>query len=158
MRCHGGGCLNARDESGTRRERLETLCRGAGVAILYVFGSRADEVSRWLRDDTCPLPPGISDVDIAAKFLGSADVGVDRRVDLAIAVEDLLGVNRVDLVDLDQADAFLAANAIRGNRLYAADDYFADEYDLYVLRRAGDLAPLERQRLAMILGRDDGSR
>ena len=30
----------------------------------------------------------------------------------------------------------------------------ADEYDLYVLRRAGDLAPLERQRIALIPGEE----
>ena len=33
-----------------------------------------------------------------------------------------------------------------------ADSYEADEYDLYVLRRAGDLAPHERERIALILG------
>jgi hypothetical protein len=36
--------------------------------------------------------------------------------------------------------------------LYARDEDDADEYDLYVLRRAGDLAPLERERIALILG------
>jgi hypothetical protein len=29
-----------------------------------------------------------------------------------------------------------------------------DEYDLYILRRAGDLAPLERERKALILGKN----
>ena len=70
-----------------------------------------------------------------------------------MALEDLLGVTRVDLVVLAEAGAFLAANAIRGERLYARDTYQADEYDLYVLRRAGDLAPLERERQALILGK-----
>ena len=134
------------------------LCRRASLAILYAFGSRASEVSRWLKGEGCTLAPGPSDVDIAAKFLGGVKVGIEQRVELAIALEDFLGVSRVDLVDLDQADAFLAANAIRGDRLYAQDAYLADEYDLYVLRRAGDLAPLERERLALILERDSGSR
>ena len=67
-------------------------------------------------------------------------------------MEDLLDVTRVDLVCLDDADPFLAANVIRGERLYARNTYEADEYDLYVLRRAGDLAPLERERLTLILG------
>jgi hypothetical protein len=53
---------------------------------------------------------------------------------------------------LDEADPFLAAEIIRGERLYAQDTYIADEYDLYVLRRAGDLIPLERERIALILG------
>jgi hypothetical protein len=70
------------------------------------------------------------------------------------ALEDLFGVARVDLVILREADPFLAANIVRGERLYALDPYAADEYDLYVLRRAGDLAPLERERMALILGEE----
>ena len=45
----------------------------------------------------------------------------------------------------------LAEEIIRGERLYAQNEYEADEYDLYVLRRAGDQAPLEREWLAQIL-------
>jgi len=77
---------------------------------------------------------------------------VEAKVRLAIALEDLLGVGRVDLVCLPEVDPFLAANVVRGERLYAREEYEADEYDLYVLRRAGDLAPLERERMALILG------
>jgi uncharacterized protein len=66
-------------------------------------------------------------------------------------LETLFHVSRVDLCILQEVDAFLAANIIRGERIYAENSYFADEYDLYVLRRAGDLAELERERMAMIL-------
>jgi hypothetical protein len=69
----------------------------------------------------------------------------------------MLGVNRVDLVSLPDADPFLAANIIRGERLFANDSYLADEYDLYILRRAGDLIPLERERQSLILGEQDDS-
>ncbi|GAB4526179.1 MAG: hypothetical protein Kow0063_00110 [Anaerolineae bacterium] len=60
----------------------------------------------------------------------------------------------VDLVCSPEADPFLAANVVHGERLYARDEYEADEYDLYVLRRAGDLIPLERERMALILGEE----
>ena len=71
---------------------------------------------------------------------------------LAIELEDFLGVRRVDLVVLPEADPFVAAEVVRGDRLHARDEHAADEYELYVLRRAGDLAPLERERMALILG------
>jgi hypothetical protein len=67
-------------------------------------------------------------------------------------LEDLFNVERVDLVCLPETDPFLAANIVRGERSYGRDEYEADEYDLYILRRAGDLAPLERERMALILG------
>ena len=47
--------------------------------------------------------------------------------------------------------AFVAAEVIRGERLFARDEVEADEYDLYVLRRAGDQAPLERERMALVM-------
>jgi hypothetical protein len=52
---------------------------------------------------------------------------------------------------LEQADPFLAVNIIRGERLFCSDEYEADQYELYVLRRAGDLAPFERMRIDSVI-------
>lgn len=136
----------------TRYSWLRQLCESFGVDILYAFGSRAGEVRAWLEGELPALPPGPSDLDIGVKPAWGVRFSVHDKVRLAIALEDLFGVNRVDLVSLDEADPFLAAEVIRGERLYARDEDDADEYDLYVLRRAGDLAPLERERIALILG------
>ncbi len=131
------------------RQQIERLCREHGVNILYVFGSRADEVYEMVAGKIAALAPADKDVDIA--ILTAAPLTVKQKVHFAQALEDLFGVARVDLVTLADADPFLAANAIRGNRLFASDSYLADEYDLYILRRAGDLAFLERERMALIL-------
>jgi uncharacterized protein len=93
-------------------------------------------------------------VDIGVLPAEGCELPVRARVELTRALEDLFDVHRVDLVVLPEADPFLAANVIRGERLCTQDSYAADEYDLYVLRRAGDLAPLERERIALILGED----
>ncbi|MEN9936632.1 MAG: hypothetical protein RLZZ387_3211 [Chloroflexota bacterium] len=134
-----------------RRQALERLCRQSGIAILYVFGSRADEVGAWLDGRRPELTRGPSDVDIGVLPLGR-EVSVRDTVLLAQELEELLGVSRVDLVLLHRADPFVAANVVRGHRLFAADERAADEYDLYVLRRAGDLIPLERERMDLIFG------
>lgn len=144
--------MDARDDDLSRPHAIAELCRASAVGILYAFGSRGEEVLAWVRGERETLSPGPSDVDIGAKLLRGRELTVRQKVELAIALEDLLGVNRVDLVVLDEADPFVAANVIRGERLYAANSYVADEYDLYVLRRAGDLAPLERERMDLILG------
>ena len=133
-----------------RSAALIRLCEQYGIEILYAFGSRGREVAEWLAGGA-DLAAGPSDVDLAVKPARPLEVFDKAR--LAVALEDLLGVNRVDLVMLPEAGAFLAANAIRGERLYARDEYQADEYDLYVLRRAGDLAHWERERQALILGK-----
>jgi hypothetical protein len=137
-----------------RRAAVDRLCRVHAIEILYVFGSRGKEILATIEPSADVVAgPDSSDVDIAAKARGP--LSTRQKVEIAQALETILGVERVDLVDLADAGSFLAANAVRGERLYAADVTAADEYDLYVLRRAGDLAPFERQRIALILNRPD---
>ena len=56
----------------------------------------------------------------------------------------------MELGILGDADPFLAADIIRGERVFAQDEEEANEYELFILRRAGDLIPLERERLRLI--------
>ncbi|OHD70561.1 MAG: hypothetical protein A2177_05750 [Spirochaetes bacterium RBG_13_68_11] len=134
------------------RSRLDDFCRAHDLDALYVFGSRAEGVCRSLEADLLAPESSPSDVDIGILPPESAVLPVDRKVAIAAGLEDLLGVSRVDLVVLPEADPFLAVNIIRGERLFYRDARRIDEYELYVLRRAGDLAPFERERLAMIGG------
>ena len=137
-----------------RREALARICRRFHVATLYAFGSRAGEAAAWLAGKGRAFEHGPSDLDIGVRPIPGRSLPVEEKVRLAIALEDLFDVGRVDVICLPGADPFLAANVVRGERLYARDEYEADEYDLYVLRRAGDLAPLERERIALILGEE----
>ena len=137
------------------KEMLADLCRRYQIEILYVFGSRAAEVRAWFLGQFDALPPGPADIDIGVKPAREAPFSVREKVDLASALEELMGVTRVDLVSFRDADPFVAANIVRGERLFTQDNYLADEYDLYILRRAGDLAPLERERIALILEKDE---
>lgn len=134
-----------------RLNALKQLCQQHHTSALYVFGSRAQEARKWLdgfQDDL----RGSSDVDVGVLVAPGTIWSVKEKVRLALALENLMGCSRVDLVILQEADPFLAVEIIRGERLYVRDEYKADEYDLYILRRAGDLAPLERERQALILG------
>lgn len=134
------------------RTELEALCRRYDVEIVYAFGSRAQEI-RDLVEGKIPEPcSSSSDADLGVRLRSGASLAVREKVRLGIELEDLLGVDRVDLCVLQEADPFVAANVVRGERIYCEDAYRADEYDLYVLRRAGDLAYLERERQRLILG------
>jgi predicted nucleotidyltransferase len=135
-----------------RQAALDQICRQFDVGLLYSFGSRAEEVRSWVEGQRGSLAAGASDVDIGVKALTGIKWSVREKVQLGGSLEELLGIGRVDLVCLSEADPFLAAEIIRGERLFASDGHAADEYELYVLRRAGDLAPLERERIALVLG------
>lgn len=134
---------------------LRSIGNRYGLVALYAFGSRAGEVAGLLRGQLItPLHP-TSDVDIGAQPAPGRRLTAQEKVRLAIELEDLLEVSRVDLIVLPEADPFLALDIIRGELLYCADADEQAEYELYVLRRAGDLAHYARERWNMILGLAD---
>lgn len=123
--------------------------------MVYAFGSRGREIAGWIKGEISALRNSTSsDVDIGVKPRPGKKLTLKEKVRLSILFEEFFSVNRVDLVVIPEADPFLAANIIRGERIYRRDEYAADEYDLYILRRAGDLAPLEKERIALIMGTD----
>ena len=149
--------MSEKNSSYTTTQGLGALCGRFGIATLYAFGSRSREALEWAHGRLQNMSGASQDPSCAA----DVDVGVwpasgqiwtlDDKVKMAIALEDLMNCGRVDLVVLPEADPFVAAEIVRGERLYTRDEYAADEYDLYVLRRAGDLMPLERERLSLLL-------
>ncbi|MBI5702894.1 MAG: nucleotidyltransferase family protein [Chloroflexota bacterium] len=132
-----------------RYQAIEQICKKYGIKALYVFGSRGKELFEAIQDDSLSLSASQSDLDIGV--LTHSPFSIDDKVNMTFDLETLFGNAKVDLFVLQEVDAFLAANIIRGERVYAEDPYLADEYELFVLRRAGDLAELERQRIAAIL-------
>lgn len=130
-------------------KELIHLCEQYALDSLYAFGSQAQSAVRSIEMNT-PMPPSESDLDMGV--LPRNPLSVIQKIELALALETMFDVSRVDLVALPEADPFLAVNIIRGERLYARENYQSDEYELYLLRRAGDLAPFERERMMMVMG------
>ena len=132
---------------------IRNLCEKYRIAIIYAFGSRAEEIRIAVAGEGKISNNCASDIDIGVKLLAPETMNIRQKVELAIELEAIFGIDKVDLVMLTEADPFLAVNIIRGERIYCVDATLADEYDLYVLRRAGDLAPFERRRIESILSR-----
>ena len=108
-----------------------------GIVGLYLFGSQATGETHER-----------SDVDLGVLF--AEKVGLDEVIRLEARFEERLE-RPVDLVDAASCDAFLALRIIRGERVYCSDSTRCDEFDLYVMRRAADLEPFERERRRMAL-------
>lgn len=114
-----------------------TLAPRSEVVGAYLFGSRVDGSAH-------PR----SDVDVGV--LGREPLGLEILVELENGLEGRLGLP-VDVVDLWTANAFLALAAVKGERVFERAPSDLDEFDLYVLRRAGDLAHFERERRAVLI-------
>lgn len=107
------------------------------VMGLYLFGSQITEETR---------PE--SDVDLGVLFDPPGDLR--RVVSLEDRLEQALG-KPVDLVDMGRSKPFLASRIVAGERIYERDALYCDRFDLYALRRAGDLAHFERERRRLVL-------
>ncbi len=126
-------------------ETIETITRivrdvaasDPRIRGMYLFGSQVEGEAT-----------SESDVDLGVLFDGR--VPVREQIRLQLRLSDVLG-KEVDLVDVGACNAFLALDIIRGERIYCADFDACDEFDLYVMRRAGDLEPFERARRRMLL-------
>ena len=132
------------------KRRLQEICRRYQLELVYAYGSRCRELKNYLDEKGFINKSASSDVDIGVKVSRDSQLSIKDKVRLTIELEDLFDIDQVDLAVLSEVNPFVAVNIIRGERLYCADDYVADEYELYILRRAGDLAHLEHDRLNII--------
>jgi predicted nucleotidyltransferase len=107
------------------------------VRALYAFGSRVTDSAR-------------PDSDLDVGVLLTAPESLEATLLLEDALERATGL-RVDLVDVARAGAFVALEIVQGERIFTRHPVETDEFELYVLRRAGDLLPFERARRTMLL-------
>lgn len=134
-----------------RMAALAELAEDFELADVYVFGSREADFVQGVgaRSDG---PPAVEpDLDVGVRPVRGRRLSARRRAELVVALEDLFDIPRVDLVIVPEAPPYLALAVISGELLYCRDTTDQAEYELYVLRRAGDLAPFEHERRAYIL-------
>ena len=132
--------------------KLAEMAKRYRITAIYAFGSRSLDLVALVEEGKEPTALEESDIDVGVLPIAGESLVPREKVELTLELEDLFHTGRIDLVVLPEADPFLAVNIIRGERLYCNNDDRADEYELYVLRRAGDLIPLEEERIRLILG------
>jgi predicted nucleotidyltransferase len=131
-----------------RKRRIVQICQDYGLLAIYLFGSRADDGLAVLSGR--PVTREGSDLDVGVVFRRGAhsdetDVPVLRLGSLQVELEEVFAPLRVDLVPLQRVDALFQFEAIDGHRVAASDDVAADYYELYVMRRAAELLPIQRR-------------
>lgn len=132
------------------KRALESLADKYHLQLIYAFGSLAKEVLHRVEEKSSQSPPSKSDLDIGIK--SEKRLNVEKKVEIAVFLEDLFGVPRVDVVEISEAPITLALEIVQGELLYANDENFEAEYQLYIMSRAADLLPYERLRQKTILG------
>lgn len=133
---------------------LAELAARYRLDAVYVFGSRTGEVAARVAGRAARVDHPGSDVDIGVLPSRGALTDPWERGGLVADLEALFDVPRVDVVILPDAPPFLALEVIRGERIHVADPDAEAHFELYALRRAGDLERFERARRAALLGHE----
>ena len=132
------------------KEKIESLADKYNLQLIYSFGSRAKEVCNLVEGKIGQSPVSKSDLDIGVK--SEKSLNIQEKVEIAVLFEDLFDVSKADVVKIPEASAFLALEIVKGELLYADDETYEAEYQLYIMRRAADLMPYERMKQKLILG------
>jgi len=122
-----------RDDLGRRlAARLPQLqdlfARHENVRGVFLFGSQVDGTA---------TPH--SDIDLAVLYEQSPDL--TEELALGVTVSEVLGTERVDLVNLNRAGLLLRQRAISGRVLYERDADRVSDFIEFTLRRYVDHAP-----------------
>ncbi len=122
-----------------RLENLVPLFKKEGVLLAYLFGSLAEKNEKLSR----PRPPGDVDLAILTKE-GPA-------YELFEAIADVLGTDRLDLVDLRKASPILRFEILRSGRpIYISDENLRERYEMETIHLYRDTEPMRRrQRVAL---------
>ena len=132
------------------KEKIKSLVNKYNLQLIYSFGSRAEEVYNLVEWKISQSSVSKSDLDIGIK--SEKSLNIQEKVEIAVFFEDLFDVPKVDVVEIPEASAFLALEIVQGELLYANDETYEAEYQLYIMRRAADLMPYERMKQKLILG------
>ncbi len=81
-----------------RKKILSLICQAYQIQILYAFGSRANQMTRWINGELDMLPANESDGDIGIK--PANPLTVQQKVLLTQALEDMFTLSRIDLIIL----------------------------------------------------------
>jgi predicted nucleotidyltransferase len=133
------------------KDEIAGLARKYRLQIIYAFGSRAKEIYGRVTGQTRRSSRSKSDLDIGVK--SQRPLTVKEKVEIALFFEDRFDVPKVDVVVIPEVPSLLAYEIVTGELLYAKNENFEAEYQLYIMRRAGDLLPYERLKKEMILGK-----
>ena len=132
-------------------QQLKIIANHYKLAAIYAFGSRAAEIAVRVRGELSNCRHSGSDLDIGVQLAERHKLSAREKVKLTIDLEDFFQEQRVDLVVMSEIEPFLALEIIRGELIYCDDFDAQAELELFVLRRAGDLAYYEKQRRRQIL-------
>jgi len=131
------------------KKKIKGFAEKNHLQLIYAFGSRAKETLNLVKGKKPCRSLSKSDLDIGVK--PERRLTVEDKVNISLFFEDIFDVPKVDVVVIPEAPISLAMEIVKGELLYAKNDTYEAEYQLYIMRRAAELIPYEKMKRELIL-------
>ncbi|MDK2854961.1 MAG: uncharacterized protein PWQ86_174 [Bacillota bacterium] len=123
---------------------LSGVCQRLGVALVYLFGSQAENGLKLLQGEKVRITDPLADLDVGIVTEKPLPSGAERcrlYAELHNAFQDVFAPFPVDLTLLEENHAVFQAEAIKGICVFSSSQERRDQYEMNVLRRAADFRP-----------------
>ena len=136
------------------QHKLTCLCHKYGIALIYLFGSQAQEGGKILAGEKVMIKDPLTDLDVGVvteEPLPKLPQRLKFYAALYNDMEDLFKPFRLDLVLLEENHSVFQLEAIKGICVYQISGEKQDIYEMMILRRAADFRPFLEKYLQEIL-------
>ena len=121
-----------------KTEEIRSLAGKYGIVLIYLFGSKTEEGKRYLKGESI-IPQEYSDLDISIAFENAPSDPMKIHGALYKELSDIFEPFHIDLLFLHEVDPIFQYEIIKGSRIYEKDEYYADDIEEMIMKKAEDL-------------------
>lgn len=122
-----------------KKEDIQDLAERYGITLIYLFGSQADRGRRYLEGEDIK-PDIFVDLDIAIAFEKNPEDTIKIYGILFKELSMIFDSFNIDLVFMHEHNYLFQYEIIKGIRMYEKDEFYADEFEEGIMKRAEDLS------------------
>jgi predicted nucleotidyltransferase len=137
-------------------DQIKAIARSYGITLVYLFGSEAKRGKIYFEGERI-TPHSFSDLDVAVAFEKALPEPMRTYGRLYREISEIFVPFNVDLLFMQEVNTLFQHEIIRGIRIYARDEFDADEFEEGILKRSEDLLFKKRMmEKEMMEAVDDG--
>ena len=122
-----------------KNDEIRSVAERYRLSAVYLFGSQSEKGHEFLkREDT--KPDAFSDLDVAIAFETHPVDVIDAYGILFKEISEIFDPFTIDLIFMHEVNPLLQYEIIKGVRIFAKDEFSADEFEERIMKKAEDLS------------------
>jgi len=119
-------------------DQIKAIAKKYGISLVYLFGSEAERGRIYFEGERV-TPDPFSDLDVAVAFEKALPEPMETYGRLYREISEIFVPFNVDLLFMQEVNTLFQHEIIRGVRIYARDEFDADEFEEGIMKRSEDL-------------------